>query len=292
MRIAKFILPIAFSAVIASCNSSKSVSNTAKKDFSRTEVDANNAFGSAQNGAVSYIGVNDIAKQLNGEWNIMTVNNKKINAENRAYINLDFSKHRLYGNNGCNYINGGFEAEANKISFTNLITTLMACPNSSSERAVMKAMGDVVSFKLLEKNKITYLHLLNAKGHTLMTLRRQNVDFVDGAWTVKEIDGVATADKEVRLVIDTEQLKIHGCTGCNIVNGDIYIDTTKDRAIQFQQLISTRKMCANMKTETALLVALEETYYCEKSTADEIKFLDEHGKVVVVLTRLALEKGE
>ena len=152
----------------------------------------------------------------------------------------------------------------------------------------MKALGELVSFKLLEKNKITILHLINAKGHTVMTLRRQNLDFVNGAWTVKEIHGSPTIDKNVRIVIDTEQQKIHGSTGCNIVNGDIYIDTTKDRAIQFQQLVSTRKMCADMKTETALLVALEETYFCEKTSSSEIKLIDENGDVVVVLTRLDL----
>ena len=98
-----------------------------------------------------------------------------------------------------------------------------------------------------------------------------------------------TEDKEVRLVIDTDQLKIHGCTGCNIVNGGIYIDTAKDRAIQFQQLISTRKMCPNMNTETALLVALEETCFCEKVNDNEIKLLDDKGDVKVVLTRLELD---
>ena len=43
-----------------------------------------------------------------------------------------------------------------------------------------------------------------------------------------------------------------------------------------------------MKTETALLVALEETYFCEKTSSSEIKLIDEKGDVVVVLTRLDL----
>ena len=45
-----------------------------------------------------------------------------------------------------------------------------------------------------------------------------------------------------------------------------------------------------MSTETALLVALEETYFCEKVNDNEIKFIDEKGNVTVVLTRLDLEK--
>ena len=290
IKIIKVLFFLLVLVVVESCNTNKAVNNVSKKDYSRTEVDYDHEDkknNSDNRSNLTYVGVNDIKKQLGGEWNIITVNGKKVTAQDRAYLNFDFKTHRLYGNNGCNYVNGDFNAEANKVSLGNLITTMMAC-QATSERAVMKALGEVVSFKLLEKNKITFLHLINAKGHTVMTLRRQNLDFVNGAWTVKEIHGSSTIDKNVRLVIDTEQQKIHGSTGCNIVNGDIYIDTTKDRAIQFQQLVSTRKMCADMKTETALLVALEETYFCEKTSSSEIKLIDEKGDVVVVLTRLDL----
>ena len=277
--------------MMLACSTKKGTTTSSKKDYSRTEVDGSNVGkkGSASD-QTTIVGINDLALQLGGEWNIETVGNKKVTGDNRAYLHFDFKNNRLYGNNGCNYINGTFTADAAKLTFSEMISTMMACANATTERAVMKALGEVESFKLTEKNGVHYLQLLNAKGHSLMKLRRQNVNFVDGAWTVKEIAGNPVEDKEVRLVIDTEQLKIHGCTGCNIVNGGIYIDTTKDRAIQFQQLISTRKMCPNMSTETALLVALEETYFCEKVNDNEIKFIDEKGNVTVVLTKLDLEK--
>lgn len=272
-----------------SCNTQKNNSSTAKKDYSRTSLDGKGDSGKNSDQGTTIVGINDIALQLGGEWNIISVGNKNVDPEPRAYLHFDFKNNRLYGNNGCNYINGTFTADATKLTLSEMISTMMACENMATERAVMKALGETESFKLTEKNKVHYLQLLNAKGHTLMKLRRQNVSFVDGAWTVKEIAGVPTEDKEVRLVIDTDQLKIHGCTGCNIVNGGIYIDTAKDRAIQFQQLISTRKMCPNMNTETALLVALEETCFCEKVNDNEIKLLDDKGDVKVVLTRLELD---
>lgn len=299
MRIAKFALYFFTATLMFSCNSiKKTAGHSSKKDFSRTEVSTDSTKDStlnpksSKNSSLSYVGINNIEQQLYGEWNILTINNKKVSTRERAYIHLDFKNHRLYGNNGCNVINGDFTANANKISFSNIITTMMACHNATSERSVMKALDDATSFKLLEKNKITFLHILNSRGNTIMTLRRQNLDFLNGAWTVKEIEGTPTADKEVRLVIDIEQLRIHGSTGCNIVNGTLYIDTEKDGAIQFQQLISTRKMCANMKTETALLVALEETYFCKKGVNNEIKLINDKGEVMAILSRLELSQDE
>lgn len=297
MNLTKYAICAVASSILFSCGTTKPSGHSQKKDYSRTEVSVSAASDttsrkSSKGRGLAYIGINNLEKQLYGEWNILTINNKKVSTRERAYIHLDFINHRLYGNNGCNVINGDFSANANKISFSNIITTMMACHNATSDKAVMKALDDAVSFKLLEKNKITYLHILNSRGSTIMTLRRQNLDFINGAWTVKEIDGTPTIDKEVRLVIDTEQLKIHGSTGCNIVNGTIYIDTDKNDAVQFQQLISTRKMCENMKTETALLVALEETCFCQKVSDNEIKLINDKGEVMVILSRLNLSQDE
>lgn len=291
MKVINFTILSLITIIALSCSSTKNATGSSRTNGSRTEVDGSTSGKKGtSNASTTLVGVNDIALQLGGEWNVVSVNGKNIPGEPRAYLHFDFKNNRLYGNNGCNYINGTFTADATRLTLSEMISTMMACENSGTERAVMKALGEVEGFKLTEKNGVHFLQLLNAKGHSLMKLRRQNVNFVNGAWTVKEIAGTPTEDKEVRLVIDTDQLKIHGCTGCNIVNGGIYIDTTKDRAIQFQQLISTRKMCPNMRTETALLVALEETYYCEKVNDREIKLLDDKGNVTVVLTRLDIER--
>ena len=95
-------------------------------------------------------------------------------------------------------------------------------------------------------------------------LKGQNLAFMNGAWTVEEIDGESVEDKNVKLVIDLDQLTIHGNSGCNIVNGTVYIDYGKDWGVQFQQLLSTMKMCENIQTEKKLLVALELTETCKQ----------------------------
>lgn len=176
------------------------------------------------------------------------------------------------------------------VAFNDIISTRMACDNETSEHTVMKALNDAVSLKLSEKEGIKYLQLLDKKDRELALLKGQNLAFMNGAWTVEEIDGESVEDKNVKLVIDLDQLTIHGNSGCNIVNGTVYIDYGKDWGVQFQQLLSTMKMCENIQTEKKLLVALELTETCKQLDNYKIALYDGKGECVAVLKRLHLEK--
>ena len=132
--------------------------------------------------------------------------------------------------------------------------------------------------------------LRNKSNHELLRLKRHDFTFANGAWTVKEIGGEPMTQCLMKLVIDTDQLSIHGDTGCNIVNGVITIDSDKHHAIQFEDLISTRKMCRNIAYETALLVALEQTVSARLSSDSMLQLVDNKGNVVAVLERLVLSR--
>jgi heat shock protein HslJ len=245
----------------------------------------------AANSAISDSLSSASKEQLDGEWTIYSLRNKKVSTRERAYIYFDVKANRFYGNNGCNVINGDFSCPtAGSITMTNIISSLMSCHNATSERTVMKAINETSNFKITENNGIHYLSLLNSKGNVLLSLRDQYLNFLDGAWTVKEIEGDSVSDENIRLVIDISEMKLHGNSGCNIINGSIYLDPEKDWAIQFQQIISTRKMCPNINTETALLIALEETETCKKISNDEVALLDASGKTSAILIRLRLRK--
>ncbi len=233
--------------------------------------------------------ITDPNSQLYGEWNLWQLRKKDVNTQERAYIYLDFANHQFYGNNGCNAVNGHFSLAANGvISFNNVITTTGTCHNVTREKDVMKALSEVQRFHVTRKFGMDYLHLTNAKGNPLLVLKRQNLDFLNGAWQVKEVDGKLVSEHNVRLVVDAEMQTIHGNTGCNIINGAIHIDTTKDFAIQFEDIRSTGYPCDNMEVETALLVALEQAESCKRINDNEMALLNGKGTIVVVITRIKL----
>ncbi len=240
--------------------------------------------GATQN-AVSSI------KQILGEWTIVSVYDKKVNSENMPFLNFTEEEDRVYGNNGCNVINGTYKIAKDKtIKFGNMISTMMACPDMKLETSIMKAINETTNYSFSTLSGIMHLNLLDYRGAKIMILKRHNLESLNGAWTVKDIHGEAMSSKDVKLVIDIPELKLHGNSGCNVINGAIALDPKKNNAIQFLQLISTRKMCPDMSIETALLIALEETESYKKKNSNEVMFYDNKGKLVLTLKRLDLKK--
>lgn len=230
------------------------------------------------------------AEQLYGEWDMESMRRKPISTHERAYIYLDFQNHKVYGNNGCNSLNGRFQLSGNNISFLDMITTEQSCHNVTSERSIMKTLGEVRSYHVTSLYGIEYLDLMNNKGNVLMTLKRQNLDLLGGVWLVKEVENENVAEKNMRLVIDPVMQTLHGQTGCNIINGIITIDTNKDFAIQFEDLTSTENKCEDMAAETALLLALERAEFCKRINDNEVALLDGQGIIVLRLLRTTITR--
>lgn len=89
--------------------------------------------------------------ELNGKWMISEAGGEAIPAgmEKQPFIEFNTSEKTLHGNAGCNLINGGFQTDAanpSSISFPQLISTMMACPDMAVEGRVLQALNSVQSF--------------------------------------------------------------------------------------------------------------------------------------------------
>lgn len=239
------------------------------------------------------VAITNPARQLYGEWTIIKIRGKEVFTEERPYIYLDFNGNKMYGNNGCNAINGNFKLKGNDIAFSDLISTMRLCHSTTSERTVMRTFNEVVSYNVTSLYHVQYLTLKNAKGAEVMMLRRQNLDFLNGAWLVKEIGGHNVSEKGVKLVIDIQMLTINALTKCNVINGFVKIDPRKEFDIEFEDLKSSHNMCDDINTETQMLINLEETVSCKKISDKEIALLDHKGTIVIVLQHINLraERG-
>ena len=84
--------------------------------------------------------------ELNGKWMISEAGGVAIptGMEKQPFIEFNISEKSLHGNAGCNLINGGFQTNA--ISFPQVISTMMACPDMTVESRVMQALNSVQSF--------------------------------------------------------------------------------------------------------------------------------------------------
>ncbi|MCC8119608.1 MAG: META domain-containing protein [Bacteroidales bacterium] len=230
----------------------------------------------------------EVLGRLTGDWSIVSVNNKTLVVdEDQPYLIFEPEKGQFYASNGCNIINGDYSLLANgNIQFSNVISSRMACPVQWYHDAISQVLNDGVTVKIKSYNQgnESYLDIISTSGSKLMTLRRHNMEMINGKWLVTQIGDLHVSNPEVNLFFDIPELKVHGNTGCNYFNGEILIDTQVPSSISFSQMAVTLSMCPDSETEMAMLVALEETH-TYRLQGSSLYFLNSQGKVVMKLHR-------
>jgi heat shock protein HslJ len=230
---------------------------------------------------------------INGEWTIYSVRNNLVTGEERPYVNLDFAANRFYGNNGCNYINGDLSVYGSNVKFTNMISTLKMCSDDQFQYLINLALNDVETYAVRQESPITFLDLKDASGRVVLVLRRHNMDFLNGAWTVTELNGTALEqDDEATMTFDTTDLKIHGTTGCNIFNGELFIDPDKINSLQIIKLITTRMSCPNITRETEFLLALESVETACQISGGSVVLYDTENNPIFKLEKMDLREAD
>lgn len=107
-----------------------------------------------------------------GDWNIVTINGTDFDAsktETLPYIHFTGSKGKIYGNTGCNNLMGqcSFDNKNGAVSFSNLGSTRMACPDMTTEQAILEALRKVISYSRTKDGGIEF-H--DSDGNIVLTL--------------------------------------------------------------------------------------------------------------------------
>lgn len=229
--------------------------------------------------------------EISGEWAVKTVAGHEAKGEMAPYLLFDPKSGRVYGNNGCNTINGQYDVNPadSTLRFSALITTMRFCAESyPTETDINTAMENVRRYSWTFTPGLNYtLSLLDGAGKTLMTLQRQDFSFLNGTWRVTSINGKSEDNPDIVLVFDIAEQKLHGNTGCNILNGEIAIDMGEHNSLTLLNLATTRMACPEGSSETALLVALEEVMYARPVNANECQLIDGQGSAVITLVRVS-----
>ena len=116
----------------------------------------------------------DAAVDLNGEWDIVTVDGNAVDTtktEFRPTLGFDTAKDNVFGCAGCNSINGKAKVDAAKqtISFSEIGTTLMLCANMEYEQQILKALESVKGYKAGKG----CVELTNGSGKAVLQLKKQ-----------------------------------------------------------------------------------------------------------------------
>lgn len=227
--------------------------------------------------------------EISGEWAILTVSGHEATGETSPYLLFDPKSGRVFGNNSCNTINGQYDVNPadSTLRFSDIISTMRFCPDSNNtETDINVALNLTRRYAWTFTPELNYrLELLDAGNNVLMSLQRQDFSFLNGTWRVTSIKGASENNPDIVLVFDIPEQKLHGNTGCNILNGQISIDMGEHNSITLQNLMTTKMACPDGASETALLVALEEVMYARPINANECQLIDGQGDAVLTLSR-------
>lgn len=226
---------------------------------------------------------------VTGDWTIEEVNGDPVVAETPAFIKFVPSERRIYGNNGCNTINATYKynQEEHTLSFASVASTMRLCgtPNLT-DLDINAALSNTTNYTWDHHNDEYYLYFQDQNGVVLLKLMHQNFDFLNGSWQVETIEEEPVNNPDMRLVIDVDEGKIHGNTGCNILNGTMDIDMETANTLSFQDIVTTRMACPNAAEQTRMIVALEDAAHAHPVDADHVLLLNLLRKPVMLLKRL------
>ena len=138
-----------------------------------TDADGNTVI-SLEKRQVPEVSVNDLA----GEWIISSVNGTELGKQEKTpFLAFNVEEKTVHGNASCNIVNGGFTQEGNKansLKFSQMISTMMACPDMDTEKTILEALNKVASFTLNDDK--SSLSLLDEGGTEVMKLTKNTGD--------------------------------------------------------------------------------------------------------------------
>jgi heat shock protein HslJ len=99
--------------------------------------------------------------QLHDIWALESINGESFvmddQTRNYPMIEIYVKEERVHGNTGCNTINGTIKIDGNKIKFSQMIATKMACPGDLEYRLLS-------AFEVIDNYKMKNLRLFLYEG--------------------------------------------------------------------------------------------------------------------------------
>ncbi|MCM1076038.1 MAG: META domain-containing protein [Bacteroides sp.] len=283
-----FASAIAVASILSGCS--------ALKKSGTTVTDPNSDVKATTVSTISSYDESQIAPLL-GSWAVTSINGKQVvvNGDNHPFLTFESIPDAktailVIAFNGCNYLNGSWIVRGNKLEANGeFLSSLKACQDAPYETAMNQALHGVQSYNIVSDDVIS---LNSAAGSSVLTLRKRNLSFLNGAWQVTTIQGTPVpSNTAIKVVIDIDNCTIHGNAGCNVVNGSVVVNLDKGNGIEFKDLATTRMTCPAIATEQAFLLALEQVATCsEGASSDQAIMKGSNGQPLLTLIRIPADQ--
>lgn len=186
-------------------------------------------------------------------WKLETLEGKSISAmpdnEKEVGFTLNEEENRITGFAGCNNFFGTYNLkDGDRISFSSLGATKMACPDSDFNESDFLEM-----FGLVDNYRITgdKLELNVGRRAPLAVFKRvvNSEPITEKYWKLKTLEGkdvemVKNQEKETYFMLKTDENRVTGFAGCNAILGSYTLE--KGNRIRFSNMGSTMMACPDV----------------------------------------------
>lgn len=239
-----------------------------------------------------------------GKWTVADAGGKEVapaaDGEERPYVTFDSTATnpfilKVYAFTGCNTLNGrvALTSEGRLAKMGEFASTLRMCPDAQAEPAIINAFNTVARYRIEHIAGSYILYFYNAEGANTMVLRKSDMGFIDGAWNVDRINPIDIKPDDMpepmRLVFDMTEGRLHGNTGCNVLNATLATNINVRNSLTITNPATTRMACPNAGLEQQLVNALAKVAKAEKGRRGTVNLLDAAGNTVITLSPANLD---
>lgn len=184
---------------------------------------------------------------LEGKWILKSLNGESASSiftHKIPTLNFDFEKQRVFGSGGCNSYGGNYSLTKDKLTVSNVISTMMACIGAEKEGEFFRVLSKTSDISVNGQELI-----LKQEGKTVLVFEKAKpitAADLSGKWTLDVLEG-ATAnvyfkEKMPFINFDIEKMRVNGNSGCNSYNAPFEV---KEGKIEIGMMATTRRACLN-----------------------------------------------
>lgn len=221
-----------------------------------------------------------------GEWIIESVGGQATPGPRAPTIRFG-DDGRVGGFGGCNSYGGGYTQTGAKITFTPIVSTMMACAAGSVmqiENAIGAALKGDATYAINGDGKLV---INAANGTEIVAMRPADVKLSGTSWKVEGIGGVAVVSGSEPSITFTSDGQINGTTGCNRFFGGYAQD---GKTVSFTGVGMTKMACLAdgvMQQESAFAAILSGAAAASLDGAGKLTVMGEKGAGFVAVPVLA-----
>ena len=188
----------------------------------------------------------------NTKWIITTLEGQDISDYNNEgqviYFTLNSEDNRVNGYAGCNTFMGTYKLEeGNRISFSQMGVTRMACPDAKINEADVLSVFETADNFTISDGKLA---LNKAKRSPLAEFKKdENAPIVEKYWKLITLEGqdVKMADnqeREIFFTLKSQDNRVTGFAGCNTISGEYTLE--EGNRIRFDKMATTLMICPDV----------------------------------------------